>query len=176
MVPERCIGLGGKDLGKRYLTAKNLLQKNFVLDKGVKGGIMAGLMNGKRSIVLILSAVAILSGLTGLTGCQSTPDPIATLIIQSRVEEAEKAARMKQGVSLKPEDIRGGWTGITIWLKNENGSLTKVELKNGGKMFIGPLGEFYEELPSLEQLRKLYGRLSDGRQEGSANSANSENK
>ncbi len=46
----------------------------------------------------------------------------------------------------------------TVWVVNSNGSKTPVQLRQteGGR-FIGPRGEYYDELPTQDQLFKLYG-------------------
>ena len=46
----------------------------------------------------------------------------------------------------------------TIWLVNSNGSKSAVTLtKAQGGQWIGPRGEYYDGLPSAEQLKKIYG-------------------
>jgi hypothetical protein len=44
-----------------------------------------------------------------------------------------------------------------VEVTNSNGSITPVELKKKGCSYIGPNGERYDELPSEEQLRSVYG-------------------
>ncbi len=47
---------------------------------------------------------------------------------------------------------------ITVWVQNDNGSKTQINLKrtsDGG--YIGPRGEYYSTTPTEEQLRTLYG-------------------
>lgn len=45
---------------------------------------------------------------------------------------------------------------IVQWIRNENGSLTSVKLTQKGPGFIGPLGEYYPQMPTEEQLKVLY--------------------
>ncbi len=46
----------------------------------------------------------------------------------------------------------------TVWIQNSNGSRTPVELRRtGGGMLIGPKGEYYDSMPTNEQLRQFYG-------------------
>lgn len=47
-------------------------------------------------------------------------------------------------------------SSFTVWITNENGSMSPVTLvrKNGG--FIGPSGEYYPNMPTEEQLKSLY--------------------
>jgi hypothetical protein len=46
---------------------------------------------------------------------------------------------------------------ITLWITNSNGSRTAVKLTRSGPWYVGPRGEYYETLPTNEQLRVIYG-------------------
>jgi len=46
---------------------------------------------------------------------------------------------------------------IAVEIHNSNGSVTPVQLKKKGDVYIGPKGERYEELPTEEQLKPIYG-------------------
>lgn len=46
---------------------------------------------------------------------------------------------------------------VVIEIHNSNGSITPVKLKRDGTAYIGPKGERYEELPTEEQLKPIYG-------------------
>lgn len=46
---------------------------------------------------------------------------------------------------------------IVINIHNSNGSITPVELWRDGSAYIGPKDERYEELPTEEQLKPIYG-------------------
>jgi uncharacterized protein YcfJ len=46
----------------------------------------------------------------------------------------------------------------TIWVVNSNGSKTPVTVRQTeGGQYIGPRGEYYSNMPTEEQLRKVYG-------------------
>jgi uncharacterized protein YcfJ len=45
----------------------------------------------------------------------------------------------------------------TVWITNSNGSQTPVEITRSGDKWIGPKGETYDERPTEEQLKKVYG-------------------
>ncbi|MBF0479147.1 MAG: hypothetical protein HQL26_06655 [Candidatus Omnitrophica bacterium] len=47
---------------------------------------------------------------------------------------------------------------LTINIPNSRGGYTAVNIKRSGSGFIGPQGEYYPNMPSVEQLRALYGR------------------
>jgi hypothetical protein len=40
---------------------------------------------------------------------------------------------------------------------NSNGSIVQVQLKRYGVGYVGPRGEYYQKLPTSEQLRPVYG-------------------
>ena len=46
---------------------------------------------------------------------------------------------------------------VVIEIHNSNGSVTPVKLRKEGRIYIGPKGEHYEQLPTEEQLRPAYG-------------------
>jgi hypothetical protein len=46
---------------------------------------------------------------------------------------------------------------VVIEIHNSNGSITPVKLKRDGSVYVGPKGERYEELPTEEQLKPIYG-------------------
>ena len=46
---------------------------------------------------------------------------------------------------------------ITAWITNSNGSKTSVQITRRGGWYIGPRGEYYDEMPTNEQLRTVYG-------------------
>jgi hypothetical protein len=44
-----------------------------------------------------------------------------------------------------------------VEIHNSNGSITPVKLKKDGSAYIGPKGEHYDQLPTEEQLKPIYG-------------------
>ena len=46
---------------------------------------------------------------------------------------------------------------VIVEIHNSNGSITPVKLKKENSHYIGPKGERYEELPTDEQLKPIYG-------------------
>ena len=46
----------------------------------------------------------------------------------------------------------------TVWVENSNGSKTPVQLRmTEGGQYIGPRGEYYSSMPTMEQLKAVYG-------------------
>ena len=50
---------------------------------------------------------------------------------------------------------------VTIWIANDNGSQTPVELRQQGTGFVGPSNEYYSTMPTQEQLKAVYGLKSN---------------
>ena len=48
-------------------------------------------------------------------------------------------------------------TEVVVWITNSNGSRTSVRLTRRGCSYIGPRGEYYDGMPTNEQLRVVYG-------------------
>lgn len=44
-----------------------------------------------------------------------------------------------------------------INVNNSNGSTTPVTIRKAGNQYIGPRGEYYNALPTVEQLKPVYG-------------------
>ena len=47
---------------------------------------------------------------------------------------------------------------ILVSIQNSNGSYTPVTLHHSGAHWVGPYGEHYRTVPSVRQLRPMYGR------------------
>ncbi|MBN2138779.1 MAG: hypothetical protein JW720_13305 [Sedimentisphaerales bacterium] len=46
---------------------------------------------------------------------------------------------------------------VTVNMTNSNGSISQVRLRKQGVGYVGTRGEYYDHLPTGEQLRPLYG-------------------
>jgi hypothetical protein len=46
---------------------------------------------------------------------------------------------------------------VTVWITNSNGSQTTVQLTRRNGWYVGPRGEYYDQMPTNEQLRLAYG-------------------
>ena len=55
------------------------------------------------------------------------------------------------------DDDNGCKEIFVIQVHNSNGSITPIEVEKKGDIFIGPKGEQYEQLPTEEQLKPVYG-------------------
>ena len=63
-------------------------------------------------------------------------------------------------IILYPElsTARTSWNTLTINILNSTSSYTQVILTQYGNGYLGPQGEYYPEMPSVQQLRTLYTR------------------
>lgn len=46
---------------------------------------------------------------------------------------------------------------VVVEIHNSNGSITTVKIMKEGSVYIGPKGERYQEMPTEEQLKPIYG-------------------
>jgi phage tail tape-measure protein len=60
---------------------------------------------------------------------------------------------MKQDI----QSVRNDANTTVVNITNSNGSITPVILRRSGNMWIGPKGEQYLSMPTVEQLKPVYG-------------------
>ncbi len=77
--------------------------------------------------------------------------------IQKPVYEQPTPAVVAQSAQVVPSTTYSGDT-VTVNVPNSNGGYTAVVLKRSGNGYIGPQGEYYDQVPSTEQLQAMYGR------------------
>jgi hypothetical protein len=53
--------------------------------------------------------------------------------------------------------IRQEMDYVTVNVRNSNGSISQVRLRKEGVGYVGTRGEYYDRLPTEEQLRPVYG-------------------
>ncbi len=76
--------------------------------------------------------------------------------IQKPVYEQPAPAVVAQPVGA-PSTVYSGDT-VTISIPNSSGGYTSVVLKRSGNGYVGPQGEYYDQVPSTAQLQAMYGR------------------
>ena len=47
---------------------------------------------------------------------------------------------------------------VTVNVPNSSGGYTSVVLKRSGNGYVGPQGEYYDQVPSTDQLQAMYGK------------------
>ena len=85
-----------------------------------------------RILVTILLAVAFGLGVLSIEGCNDEG-------------QAER------------DSIRQEINTVTVRITNSNGSISQVKLRKEGVGYVGPRGEYYDQLPTEEQLKPVYG-------------------
>jgi len=53
--------------------------------------------------------------------------------------------------------IRDEMNTLMVNVTNSNGSIIQVPIKRSGVGYVGPRGEYYDKLPTADQLRPVYG-------------------
>ena len=54
-------------------------------------------------------------------------------------------------------NLRQEMNTMTVNITNSNGSVSQVVLRKQGVGYVGPRGEFYDHLPTGEELKPIYG-------------------
>jgi hypothetical protein len=104
---------------------------------GVLGGALAGqLIGGDTKSTLIGAGVG--AGAGYIVGNER----------DKKKTEAKTEAEMNQ--------LRAEMSNVTVNVTNSNGSKSQVLLRKQGVGYVGPRGEYYDHLPTDEELRPLY--------------------
>ena len=64
--------------------------------------------------------------------------------------------RDKKTTKAEMNNLRAEMNVVTVTITNSNGSKKQVRLQKQGVGYIGPQGEYYDHLPTDEELRPLY--------------------
>jgi len=70
--------------------------------------------------------------------------------------EADKKAANKKNAA-QMASIRDEMNYVTVNMTNSNGSISQVRLRKEGVGYVGTRGEYYDHLPTGEELRPVYG-------------------
>jgi len=80
-------------------------------------------------------------------------------VVGSQIQKPEPPPQqviMEQPAPVVPSTTYSGDT-VTVNVPNNNGSYTAVVLRRSGNGYVGPQGEYYDQVPSTAQLRVMYG-------------------
>jgi hypothetical protein len=55
------------------------------------------------------------------------------------------------------DNIKQEMNIVTVNITNSNGSVSQIKLERQGVGYIGPKGEYYDHLPTPEELKPVYG-------------------
>ena len=65
--------------------------------------------------------------------------------------------RDKKKTQAEINDLRQEMNTVTVNITNSNGSISPVVLRKQGVSYVGPRGEYYNHLPTPEELKPIYG-------------------
>jgi hypothetical protein len=63
----------------------------------------------------------------------------------------------KKKAAADRDKLREEMNTVMVKVTNSNGSIIQVPLKKQGVGYVGPRGEYYDNLPTEDQLRPVYG-------------------
>jgi hypothetical protein len=133
-----------------------------------------------KSLMTILIAAAVGSGFVFVCGCESdaqTGAAIGTLAGAGigQLAGGNTGATLigaavgggagymigneqdKQKAAADRDKLREEMNTVMVKVTNSNSSIIQVPLKKQGVGYVGPRGEYYDKLPTEDQLRPIYG-------------------
>ena len=133
-----------------------------------------------KSLMTIVIVVAVSSGFVLVGGCESdaqTGAAIGTLagagigqLAGGSTEATLIGAAVgggagymigneqdKKKAAADRDKLREEMNTVMVKVTNSNGSIIQVPLKKQGVGYVGPRGEYYDNLPTEDQLRPVYG-------------------
>jgi len=63
----------------------------------------------------------------------------------------------KKKTQAEMDSLRHEMSTVMVKVTNSNGSVIQVPLRKQGVGYVGPRGEYYDKLPTEDQLRPIYG-------------------
>ena len=78
--------------------------------------------------------------------------------IQKPVVEEPAPVVMAQPAGVEAPTVTYAGDTATVNVPNANGGYTAVVLKRSGNGYLGPQGEYYDQIPSTAQLQVMYGK------------------
>jgi hypothetical protein len=133
-----------------------------------------------KSSITILMIVAVSFGLAFFAGCESDAQTGAGLGALAGAGVGQLAGRStestligaavgggagymigseqdKKKATADRENIRQEMNTVMVNVTNSNGSVIQVPMRKQGVGYVGPRGEYYQTLPTGEQLKPIYG-------------------
>lgn len=65
--------------------------------------------------------------------------------------------RDKKQTQAEMENIKAEMNVVTVNVTNSNGSVSPIKLTKQGVGYVGPQGEYYDHLPTPDELKPMYG-------------------
>jgi len=111
------------------------------------GGIIGHQSHDTGAGMLIGGAVGAVTGAAVGSTIQKEPPPPPVVV--------EQPATV---VTQAPPSATYSGDTVTVNVPNSNGGYTAVVLKRSGNGWVGPQGEYYDQVPTTEQLQAMYGK------------------
>ena len=113
------------------------------------GGIIGHQSHDTGAGMLIGGAVGALAGAAVGSQIQKPEPPPQQVIV------AQPAPVV---VAQTPPSVTYSGDTVTVNVPNSNGTFMAVVLKRSGNGYVGPQGEYYDQIPTTAQLQAMYGK------------------
>jgi hypothetical protein len=133
-----------------------------------------------KGFVTILTVIIVSVGLAFFAGCESDAQTGAAIGSLAGAGVGQLAGRStestligaavgggagymigseqdKKKATADRENIRQEMNTVMVNVTNSNGSVIQVPMRKQGVGYVGPRGEYYQTLPTGEQLKPIYG-------------------
>lgn len=131
-------------------------RKNYISIMLVVVGLaMTGCGNDANTGALLGAGAGALGG--QLFGGDTKSTVIGTAIGAGAGYLLGKGSQDKKDTQAQFGQIRAEMNIVTVNVTNSNGSVIQVRLTKEGPGYRGPKGEYYQTLPTSEQLKSIYG-------------------
>jgi hypothetical protein len=138
--------------------ARILTKSMVVLVLALGLAFLAGCENAAQTGALIGAGVG--AGTGQLIGRDTESTLIGTAVgggigyIIGNEQDKKNAAFERQAIR---QEAQAQAQTEVVWVTTSNGSKIPVKLRRQGPYWVGPEGEYYDTMPTNEQLNKLYG-------------------
>jgi len=96
------------------------------------------------------------AGVGALAG-DSTEDTLVGAAVGGGLGYILGSEQDKKKTRAEIDTLRQEMNTVTVNITNSNGSISQVLLRKQGVGYVGPRGEYYDKLPTEDQLRPIYG-------------------
>lgn len=133
-----------------------------------------------KGLITILMVVGVSLGLAFFVGCESggqtgaglgalagagigalagdsTEDTLTGAAIGGGIGYIIGSEADKKKAAAEREQLRQEISTVTVNITNSNGSISMVRLRKQGVGYVGPKGEYYDHLPTGDELKPIYG-------------------
>ena len=138
--------------------SKGLVAVLLVVAVGVSMVFLVGCESEAQTDALVGSAAG--AGIGAIIGNQSGKAGQGALIggaVGGGTGYIIGSEKDKKKTQAEVDSLRQEMNTVTVNVANSNGSVSQVVLRKQGVGYVGPRGEYYNNLPTPEQLKPVYG-------------------